>query len=89
MATKEQKQQLSEEREELTRQRALDTIDRYKFLLGQSELFSHFIRAKGKLIDDERRCCAKQQQARSLIAYRCTLSLTYKHDHVIRTCLCV
>jgi hypothetical protein len=82
MATKEQKQQLSEERAELTRQRAMDTIDRYKFLLGQSELFSHFIRAKGKS------CMMRARTFRTIPIGKnraFVVSLTYKHDRQTTT----
>ena len=34
-------------KDKLENQKVKDTLDRYKFLLGQSELFSHFIKAKG------------------------------------------
>lgn len=35
------------DRSKLEKDKAQDTVDRYKFLLGQTELFSHFINSKG------------------------------------------
>lgn len=42
------KEELSDARDALDKQKIKDTLDRYKFLLGQTDLFAHFIRSKGK-----------------------------------------
>ena len=34
-------------KESLEKQIVKDTVGRYKFLLGQTDLFAHFIRSKG------------------------------------------
>lgn len=39
-------------KEQLNQQKIVDTLGRYKYLLGQTDLFAHFIKAKG-LLDDE------------------------------------
>jgi hypothetical protein len=50
MASTEKKAELSAARNDLEEQKIRDTVDRYQFLLGQTDLFAHFIRAKGKAL---------------------------------------
>eukprot|EP00158_Paraphelidium_tribonemae_P009536 Partr_v1_DN28893_c0_g1_i2_m34219 putative SWI SNF related, matrix associated, actin dependent regulator of chromatin, subfamily a, member len=40
-------------RDDLEEQKVKDTVDRYRFLLGQSDLFAHFITSKGLLASDD------------------------------------
>ncbi len=47
--TKQSKEDFVEAKKVLDKQKMQDTVDRYKFLLGQTELFSHFIQKKGLL----------------------------------------
>ena len=48
-----QKQKFADAKVELDQQKLKDTVDRYQFLLGQSDLFSHFIRSKNILPEAE------------------------------------
>lgn len=43
------KEELAQAKDDLEKQKLKDTVGRYKFLLGQTNLFSHFIRSKGNL----------------------------------------
>ena len=44
---KERRRELDEAKQSMESQKLKDTVDRYKFLLGKSELFAHFIHSKG------------------------------------------
>lgn len=45
------KARLEGAKDDLEEQKVKDTVDRYKFLLGQTDLFAHFIKSKGLLED--------------------------------------
>ncbi|KAI3631523.1 hypothetical protein MIR68_010406 [Amoeboaphelidium protococcarum] len=46
------KTELLEAKQDLEKQKVKDTVDRYNFLLGQTSLFSHFIKSKGLMPSD-------------------------------------
>ena len=57
--------ELDEARREMEQQKLSDTVDRYKFLLGQTELFAHFISAKGLQVAEEELASKKASKAKA------------------------